>query len=364
MKKKLTPELLLLPVLLFTLMIISCTQTLILPTKKATEIPAETETEKKLIDKARAHFNNKNIDSAIIIFKSVLEINPANIRAVYYLAKANLELKKYNYCLEYCQIGLDYESEYYEHFAACLGEYYNAIGRTRSAISVLEEAAKKYPNNDKILFQLGKAYNLDRSYEMAENPLAYSIAYNPYFSNAHLELAKTYLFLLETSILVYPIITYLSLENESGIPHEAMSILDKAYERFYIRNDSLCFSSYEFEFDNLHGYLVVRKKIDSIPDIKELASENKFGKIIEKTIYLLRNIESTYSSYFEEHKNELLFRIYFKYLGDIYKNGFAEVFTYYIYSESGMEVVKSWLAANKEKVAAFRNWVKDYNWDL
>ncbi len=134
---------------LFSILLVNCTQTLKLPTKKAADIPAETDAEKQLIDRAKQYFNDKHIDSAITTFKKVLEINPLNIRANYYLAKSYLRKGNHNDCFKHCQAGLDYEGDYYQHFAACLGECYIAMDRARSAISVLTQADKLYPNNDK-----------------------------------------------------------------------------------------------------------------------------------------------------------------------------------------------------------------------
>mgnify|MGYP000999288019 CR=1 FL=1 len=199
---------------------------------------------------------------------------------------------------------------------------------------------------------------------MAEWPLAVSIMLNPYFPETHLELAKTYKFMRVTTYQVYPILAYLSLENNENYLFDAQQTLNNAYIQFYIRNDSLIFSSHEINFGFLSGFLIRKTKTGNIPGLSEVAKRSPFGKTIEKTTYLLDFIYRVYTQDYNIYKEEMLFRVYFKYLSDVYKAGLAEVFTYYIYSQSGIEEVEKWLKNNQDKVDAFRKWVQEYNWDI
>jgi tetratricopeptide (TPR) repeat protein len=75
-------------------------------------LPAETNEEKQIIEKAKKHYISREFDSAGILFNKVLELNKNNIRAIYYVSKLNIELKKYNESLKYCQHGLEFDGDY------------------------------------------------------------------------------------------------------------------------------------------------------------------------------------------------------------------------------------------------------------
>lgn len=349
---------------LISLFLVQCTQSLKLPTKKAADLPAETDAEKQLIDRAKLYFNDKSIDSAITTFKKVLDINPACIRANYYLAKSSLAAGKYNECYNYCQTGLDYDGEYYQHFAACLGECYIGMGRARSAISILTQADKMYPNNDRINYILGKAYNTNLDYTSAPEPLLRYIAINPYFSEAHFELAKAYLGSREYLYLHFPLMVYLTMEANEDMVKEAYRIYNFASKFFTARNNTIYINADNLLKDSPFSGIELTMKLSSFSSEVDTTKLTQGEKLVKKMKVLLNIIDKTYNSGIHKYRDNLLFRIYFKYLGDIYKAGLSEVFTYYIHSQSGIEEVDTWLKNNKDKVDAFRKWVQEYNWDI
>jgi hypothetical protein len=351
-------------IIVFTILseLFSCTQTLTLPTKKAADLPAESEQEKQIIDKAKKHYVNMEFDSANTLFKKVLELNPYNIRSIYYLSKLNIGLKKYNESFNYCQQGLDFDGEYYQHFASTLGECYIGMNRIRSAISILSEAALKFPNNDRILYNLGIAYSINRDYISAEVPLVRSIALNPFFSLSHLELSKCYSWIGEYSLEIMSLMTFLSLEPNTELSIEALKLLDEAYLHYKVRGNKIIINPNLINQDSPFLSIELFMKMNDLFLQIDTLKRSYAGKVLEKTKMLLNIIDIQYTKYSEKFQNELLFRIYFKYLRDINNEGFAEVFNYYIYSKKDDPEINLWIKSNTDKIEKFRKWINEYQW--
>ncbi len=317
---------------------------------------------KPLISKSEKYYISKNYDSSSLILKQVLELTPDNEKALYYYSLVLIEQKEYQKSKECCVKGMKYETAFYENFAANLAICYMKLDELDSALQLLNEAMQKYPLNSKMHYALGVVQMRKADYQKAEESLVYSILLNPWEQMGHFEISKLYEKINEHIIETITLITFLTLEPNTTYSQEAHKMLDYI-DKLYRNNDNTIYLSSDNLLNNSPFMtLELAIKLSITADNINKSGRKSFELKKNRYMLILSLIQKSYDEDFEKYKEQLFFRIYYKFLGDIHRAGYSEVFAYYIFSGSKYPEVKEWLDENEEKVEEFRKWVDDYQW--
>jgi len=124
-------------------------------------------------------------------YKKAIEIDPKNPYLYFELGKLQFQEKKYEEARESFNKALVLWPQFYpaKIQLALIDEQ---EGNEKSAIFILENLAKEYPNDPEVLFQLGRLYYNHGKTDKAIETLEKAIAISPFYSNARFVLASAY----------------------------------------------------------------------------------------------------------------------------------------------------------------------------
>jgi len=140
----------------------------------------------KLLGIALQHFNSENYTSAEESFKSVLEMDLANIQATFYLGLINYYNSDYDAAESYYlqALGMDPENNDIKNY---LSKVYLEQDMNDEAIALLTEIAED--TQDKLIWmRIGKIYAEMEFYDEAQASFENAIELEPEYGNAYLEI--------------------------------------------------------------------------------------------------------------------------------------------------------------------------------
>jgi len=125
---------------------------------------------KKLLAKARAHYQKDRYGDALVIAKQILAIDPDNDEALFYMAHGLYYARQFRRSMQFwkrLQKIRPYEPNLHLNMGAC----YDDLGQSAFAVKNFKRELELDPVNGKALYNLGSLYYRARKPKLAANYL-------------------------------------------------------------------------------------------------------------------------------------------------------------------------------------------------
>ena len=144
----------------------------------------------KVIEEADVLYDSGRYEDAIALLKTVPERDTAYAQSLSELIYCYIDSKNYYQALAVTEEALRSPSEDRANLLRLQALSTAGKGNPQEAIALWENAVKEYPANATLLFNLGLAYYNTKDYVKAEDILFKTLAINPFYASAHLNLAR------------------------------------------------------------------------------------------------------------------------------------------------------------------------------
>lgn len=303
---------------------------------------------------------NGNYEGAIKKFSKILADRPENEGAIYGIAYAHYMLHNYKEAVSFCDsfIHMDksrqnIEEEYLGNAYLLKASCYNTLGNKVDAINTYEKSVARFPRSAILHYYLAYDYFSARQYDTAM-AIAYKAVYlNPSQPQYHILLARC-LMARGSWCYTLPQFCHALLLAQPGSQSAlyALAMVDSIYQRIgdstillQLQNkpeDSLNYQQKMIQA--LHG---VRMKA-----IQEHKTKQKIFAILTKRFCALLG-DTTLPAFSPFWK-----ATYHDFFYNIYQEGYAKTFAYYISRSRNTDDVNDWISENKTKVKEFKAWLK------
>ena len=334
--------------------------------KRPTRTAAEATPEQKALLKEGIELHDKgDYDGAIKKYESILSINPDNVSAIYEMGFSYFAKQDYKKALEINEKGVEYTSNilsrFYMQIASCLDH----LGNWEKAIDIYNKVIKDYPQEDLVRFNLALTYSQHQKPELAISNLKEELYFNPSHPTSHLLLGA----LLKNNDYRIPAIFALSrfliLEPQSGRSANALAGLQDLINGGVVAKDEKNISIFmdpkskkdEGDFDSLQMAL-------SLVSAGRFLEKNADKSAMEKEVEQFRSFFQIMLEMIGKDKDKLKFtgKYYVPYFLAMHEQSYVETFVYLIHAGSKDKEVHDWLDKNMERVRAFLDWNKKYQW--
>ncbi len=296
-------------------------------------------------------------DEAIESYGKALKIDKNSPIALYetsysYFSKGNFKLS-----VKYADQVIEQEKEYIKEAMLIKGSALDNQGLSEQAILVYEAAAKKFPYDYLLFYNLGLTYYGLKKNAESESALLAALELNPDHASSHLLLA--YLKVnqgkrIEPILVLY---TFLLLEPDTERAKQAYQLLLELQKQGVSKDEhkddqiNLEINSTEDEFGTVELMLSLQEASQQMKTDDKKSEVEFFIQKTEALISTLDGLKKDKKGVWWEFYADLLFRIeHAKHL---------KAFCYYISWTSPDKEVTEWLEVNQKDLEAFGKWLQE-----
>ena len=334
--------------------------------KKPTRTPSESTPEQRaIINEGIKLHDEGDYDGAIGKYESVLAANPDNISAIYEMSFSYFAKKDYKKAMEISEKGIEYNSNllpaFYMQIANCLDD----LGDWEKAVDIYKDSIKQDPQQHLFHYNLALTYSHHQMQDLAISHLKEELYLNPTHSSSNLLLGFSFEENGYRIPSIFALSRFLILEPRSRRSANALARLQKAINGGVVAKDEKNISitlnpdskKDEGDFDSLQMAL-------SLVSAGRFLEKNSNKSAIEKEVEQFRSFFQILLEMVGKEQSKLKFtgEYYVPYFLEMQKQGYVEAFVYVIHSGGKDEEVRDWLDKNVEKVRAFQEWSKQYQW--
>jgi tetratricopeptide (TPR) repeat protein len=336
------------------------------------------EAQQRKIQEGIAIHDRQAFDSAIVLYLDVLRENPDNVEALYELSYAYLEKEDYQKAAETASRGTEYDSDILPLFYVTLGTSYDALRQPQRAIDAYERGIKDFPANYLLHYNAGVTYASMKRYSDARDCFMRAMAARPDHPSSHFGLGNIFILTRYRVPAICALSRFLVLEPGStrsdaalasirmlltppvqGPPDTIMTVKGKKLKKKPV---SLIVAGLakigEGDFTAVEQALVkgTGRAIDTMGEKSELDRALDKFKIIFGTLAAAGRKAGAKPSFVND--------FYQPYFVELYRKGYVEPFSYYIFQSSGDSRVHRWLKANDDWVREFIAWSEHFTWPV
>ena len=328
--------------------------------------------EKELFSKAIEFKNTNKFSEAIKIYKSIIDINPNNIEALYQLTKTYYLLENYEKALEYSIDGMEFNSNYRINFILQTELCLIALNKSDKIEELYKEAIENSALNNKddflqtMYINLAKFYSVRLNYKESESLLIKGIKINKFNPNNHYELTKVYIAQNRMFEALFSSWFYLINQPSSKKAYKLIKDMDYFVNPIRFQNQSNLTGNNTITINNSIVNKFTAWKIvwdatkETIISNQVNLREKEFKNIIE--LFNVITELNIYSKSKETDKEldikNFTIEYYFPFIKRIKEEGFFIPMLYYAYSSSEYNGVEQWLDNNSSnyQIEKFLKW--------
>jgi tetratricopeptide (TPR) repeat protein len=314
---------------------------------------------RRLVKEGIALHDQGDLSGAVVKYREAIAIDPNNLEATYELALTLSAQQKVAEALPYIERGTRVKSDYQPAFFEMYGNLLDLQGESKKAITAYKRGLRLAPNFASLHFNLGVASSAAGRLDEAREHLKRNIELRPAHPFGHLALAKVW----EASgfrvpaILAY--IRFLTFEEPGPRSEDAARMLlgllnlgvttpdNKTIE---IKVDTKSKKA-EGDFGALEMMLALAAGAQYLEDESKSSAE-RITAMLESALAMLsesadKKLEKTFT-----------FRTYGPFVAEMQSSGHLPAFSNLTLSRIDVPGSKEWIAANGEKIEAYREWVR------
>jgi tetratricopeptide (TPR) repeat protein len=318
-----------------------------------------------LVREGIALHDRGDYQGAIRKFQEVLSENPDHAMALYELGFSYFSNKDYKLSLEIAFKGAQYKSEYLSGFYVLIGNNLDHAGDREKAIKVYKSAIKLFPGDAQLHYNLAVTYISANKFDDAKQSLKSAVASDPNHRSGHLGLSQLYHKDNYKIPALLAMCRFLVLEPTSQRSGPALQRVGELMAGG---------ASKGADEKNITITLDPSAKTDEgdfnaiSMAVSLLSAARHLDKNKNKTeIQMIADDFDTLFSVLSEAKSDkkqsgFAWNYYRPYFVEMKSRKHVEAFCYYICQAGKSDEVQRWLAQNYEKVKAFLDWSKTYQW--
>lgn len=330
-----------------------------------------TEEQARLITEGVALHEQGKFDEAIRLYRLVLEENPDNVDALWEWSLSLSAQGDHVGSLGVCRRGARYRSPALGGFYGMMANCLDDLGRQKDALKVYEAGLKILPvdqDRQRAMLCFNMAVTLVRldKPEKARDSLKRAVVLNPSHPGSHLLLARLYQSGGYRIPALLAAARFLSLEPATQRSGQARQIFlamlqqgvssgEDGSKINILVNDKA--KKDEGDFTVLEVGLQMAMALQFSSEV-EKAGKSQVRKVVDCFDRFLAMLAGGRL----DKEPGFVSLYYVPYFSELQKQGFAEAFTYSIFSGAGNEEVDAWLRDNAAKAGGLEAWSKSYRW--
>ncbi len=302
----------------------------------------------ELILKGIKYYDKEDYDKAIDTYKKVSKNDTNYSWALYELGSAYTAQKNYDLAIESAKQGLKlFDKSNEVDFYIQLGNAYDYLDSTETALNYYKEALSIYPQNQSLIYNSGLALYQKKDYNEAEKTMIRSLTINPYHPNSHLYLG--YINIIKgrflQAVLCFNTALLMAPSEEKGSFY--LSKLEQAYSGELEKKLKENAMPPEGEVNSNYQDIETLIKSDFALN-KKYKTEAKLGYIAVKQAQLIFDQLKP-----DKEQKDFYTRFYVPLFRFIADEGYIEPFSYYIMQSVDNENVQSWITSKQSKIKKF-----------
>jgi len=303
-------------------------------------------------------------DGAISRYEQVLKENPNNVHALYELAYTYFQKRDYRKSLEISNQAIQFKSDLLPQLYVQIGSCLDELGESKQAIEVYKSAAKIFPADYLIPYNLAVTYTKLNALDDARAAAKRAAELNPNHASSQLLLATIFDKGSYKTPSLLAVSRFLILEPKSARSEAGLRLLRKLMQ-----------GGVQPGKDNntINIFMDAAPKKDegdfgaidlaiSLTKVAEHTEKNKDKTEMQRTVSSFETLLAILSETAKPDRSKFTWRYYHPYFVALKTQGHVEAFVYYIHQHSGSAEVNQWLADHGDKVKAFIFWSRSYPW--
>jgi tetratricopeptide (TPR) repeat protein len=307
--------------------------------------------EKQLLEQGENYFKQGKIDLALQKSQAVLNLNPANVEAMYAVATSYLAQGEYTKSLEFSKRAASYKTDHLPDIYLLMGLAYERLEDPWNALRTYRFAASQYPQNPAIQYRLGQIYVVLNKPELAADAFKVALRADPNNAAAHFQLGMLYYSHGYSTPAILSLSVALLLEPKRDPAPTIRKHISELLSHSVITGKK----KDEGNFQSVDSALASQRKAL----LKKSAKRTGFE--IVKTQYQTLFKELNKST-FKNQKKTFVLEYYVPFYNKLYQRGLNDAYVYYIFQGSKDKATDSWLKKHPGKIQQLERWVKKYNW--
>lgn len=331
-----------------------------------------------LIEEGVKLHDSEDYKGAVSKFEAALKIDPKSSTANYEIANTYIALKEYKKAIKYVDKVIDVKDRLAGQAFILKGTALDMLEKPKESIKAYKEGIKIAPDDQLLYFNLGITYAKEGQYKEAEEALIESIKRKPSHPSSHFVMGQINFAQHHTTKALMSYYNFLLLEPKT---ERAQAVAKRIYSMLEGEKNETGGLNIVFNPDKGESsFSASDLYISMLPAITSAvkASEKDTAKIVEKKLSDLKMDTSGNTAARFAERNQNIFKYldevrlkeqgfwwlyYADFYGELNKAGHTDAFSYYISSGKKDKDVTDWLAQNKDKIKAFAEWVKTYEFN-
>ena len=310
-------------------------------------------------------------DEAMQKYDSALTIDPENVGAMGERALTLMEMQKYADAADACRaIVKKYpRSRDLEFVYTTYGNSLDALGKSSEALEVYDEGISKFPEYSHLYFNKGITLALLERFDDAQKVLEEAILLNPYHPGSQNALARVLVANNKEIPSLLAFLRFFIIEPEgpravANLPY-VKDILKANVEVTGKNSITVNMSPIEVsEEDNGEKKPNDFRMVSIMLSMSAALDYDKKNKRKSEPELVKSKLETMCTTLSEMKKDNYGFywKQYVPYFVALNNAGHSETLAYIVYASQDDKKIGKWIEANREKIDAFYNWDKDYEW--
>jgi tetratricopeptide (TPR) repeat protein len=314
----------------------------------------------KNVDAVR-FLDDKQYDSALVLFKQASALDPANNEYPYEVAYCHYNKGNHKAAIEVLEKLLKKDTSN-DQIYQLLGNSYDNEFNHDKAISVYKKGLEKFPNSGPLYVELGTVFLAKKEFNTALNYFEKGIDVEPTFIANYFQTSKLFC-ASDNKIwgLLYGELL-MNLDRSSDKGQEISKLLYETYKQgITYKNNTFAqlqfnkngtFTNKKDEVKKVYPEQYLRLVVE--PIIKEAAATTTQISI-QDLITIRKKFAEVYAEkYSKEYPN-----ILFAYHADIIKAGMWDSYNYWLFNKGNSAEFKTWIEGNRTVFKKFLTWYKN-----
>jgi tetratricopeptide (TPR) repeat protein len=286
----------------------------------------------------------------IAFYQDILKRNKKSAYANYGLAYAYYLNNDFQKAIKYSKRNIKNTSDYQAGSYLVYSSSLDALGRTKKAIDLLEEAIKLYPSNAQLYYNHALSCYKYRDLSKAITSLDSSISKAPLYVPAHYLLACALYEKSNDPQCLSPLLFGITLDNDSSRTTQALIIFKTLNDH---KHEKISIPFFEdrvriVDISQVLDFYITKRTVN---EAIALFDANDFASKIQQ--YILKASEESTS----RNKYSKTYASFFK---SIKSSGNTDSFSWYQLRYMNKPEVKSWYKSNPKKILNFSSFLEKY----
>lgn len=309
-------------------------------------------------------------EEAIVKYDSALAIDKLNYTAAYEKAYTLMQLKRYDQMVVICRDILDHQqgNKNFGEVYVLYGSALDMLDKKEEAVAMYDKGIKAYPNTSMLYYNKAITLLNMNEVEKAVEATATGLTKKPLHASSHKVIFNTSKQTNKTLSLLSGLV-FLAIEPQGDRAIEVRKAVESLLTAEAKKTGD---NSYSVDLDPSVLLAAGKKKENNFASADMILSLNTAMNVEEKyknetqIERFQRNLKTIISVLKEGQKEGKGFgwQFYVPFFISLEKDSQTETLSHIFFATADDPANNSWLSQNKEKVDAFYNWLKAYQWPL